>query len=109
MARYTVVHSCGHQEEVNLIGPQASREWRLKRLEEGICTLQEFEPETYDRLIKRLKGVHTAALYANEATIFNTHTRPPAYKTWKEYRDFLLETVPTQPPGEICQALRGAA
>lgn len=61
----------------------------------SLTTLQEFEPETYERLIKRLKGVHTAALYANEATVFSTHSRPPAYASWKAYRDFLLETIPT--------------
>jgi len=59
-----------------------------------LTMLQEFEPETYNKLIKRLKGVHVAALYANEKTMFKTVRLPKAYKTWKQYRDFLLDNTP---------------
>ena len=58
--------------------------------------LQEFEPDTYDRLLKRMPGVHVAARYANEQTIFNAKKLPSAFETWKEYRDFLLETCPSE-------------
>ena len=54
--------------------------------------LQEFEPNTYDRLLKRIKGVHTAALYAKEQTVYQTRKLPPRFKTWRAYRDFLLDT-----------------
>lgn len=54
--------------------------------------IQEFEPETYDRLLKRLKGVHIAARYSREQMMFATKKLPSAYETWKEYRDFLLGT-----------------
>jgi len=62
----------------------------------SLTTLQEFEPDTYDKLVKRLKGVHTAAIYASASTVFSTQVLPPKFKTWVEYRDFLLDTVPTQ-------------
>jgi predicted phosphoadenosine phosphosulfate sulfurtransferase len=61
----------------------------------ALATLQEFEPETYDRLVRRLKGVHVAALYAQEQMVFSTSKRPPRFTTWREYRDFLLDTLPT--------------
>src|SRR2546430_589108 len=57
----------------------------------SLTTLQEFEPDTYDKLVRRLKGVHTAAIYANESTVFSTQVLPSNFKTWIEYRDFLLE------------------
>lgn len=56
--------------------------------------LQEFEPDTYDKLIRRLKGTRTAARYAGEATIYHTRKRPKRFKTWKAYRNFLLGTYP---------------
>lgn len=59
-----------------------------------LATLQELEPETYEKLCKRLKGVHTAALYASEGMIYNSTKLPSNFKTWREYRDFLLETAP---------------
>ncbi len=59
-------------------------------------TLHEFEPETYDRLIKRLKGVHVAARYADEQTIFSSKRLPQAFKDWLEYREFLLSTLPVE-------------
>lgn len=56
--------------------------------------LQEIEPETYDRLCRRLKGVHSAALYASEDMVYNAARLPANFRSWKEYRDFLLETAP---------------
>lgn len=57
-----------------------------------LATLQEFEPETYERLIGRLKGVRTGALYAQEAMVYSTGKRPAAYAKWEDYRAFLIET-----------------
>jgi predicted phosphoadenosine phosphosulfate sulfurtransferase len=59
-------------------------------------TLHEFEPDTYDRLIKRLKGVHVGARYADEQMIFSSKKLPRAFGDWLEYRDFLLSTLPEE-------------
>lgn len=56
--------------------------------------LQECEPETYNALCKRLGGVSVAARYAKESSIYQSHKKPKAFKTWAEYRDFLLSTIP---------------
>jgi len=60
----------------------------------ALGTLQEFEHDTFEALQKRLAGVHTAGMYAGEQTMYNTLARPAAYKTWRQYRDFLLANLP---------------
>lgn len=60
----------------------------------ALSTLQIFEPDTYERLLNRLDGVHTAALYAAEPGVYQTRQRPPEFATWKDYRDSLLQSVP---------------
>jgi predicted phosphoadenosine phosphosulfate sulfurtransferase len=60
----------------------------------SIVELHEFEPETYFKLIDRMHGTHTAALYAKETTIYNARSLPPKFTSWKEYRDYLLDTLP---------------
>ena len=69
----------------NLVHEQAFR---------SLATLQEFEPDTYNKLLDRVGGIHVAARYSDEATVFDVRERPKRFKTWKEYRDFLLETTP---------------
>lgn len=59
-----------------------------------LTELQEIEPDTYERLCTRLKGVHSAAIYAREHTIYNAETLPSGFASWKAYRDYLLESAP---------------
>lgn len=58
-----------------------------------LSDLQELEPKTYDKLEQRLKGVHCAAIYAKENLVYSIKNLPSKFKTWKEYKDFLLETI----------------
>lgn len=62
-----------------------------------LTQLQVLEPETYERVIKRLGGTHCAALYAEESMIYNSEQLPTAYGSWREYRDYLLESSPIAP------------
>lgn len=59
-----------------------------------LTELQEIEPETYERLCKRLKGVHSAALYAKEKMVYSAEALPAGFSSWKEYRDYLLASAP---------------
>jgi len=59
-----------------------------------LVELQEIEPENYDRVVKRIYGAHCAAIYADESSVYKTKELPAAFKTWREYRDYLLETTP---------------
>jgi predicted phosphoadenosine phosphosulfate sulfurtransferase len=58
-----------------------------------LTDLQELEPETYDKLEQRLQGVHAAAIYGKENLIYSIKNLPENFKTWKEYKDFLLENI----------------
>lgn len=58
-----------------------------------LTDLQELEPETYNRLEERLQGVHSAAIYGNENLMYSIKRLPERFQTWKEYKDFLLESI----------------
>lgn len=58
-----------------------------------LTDLQELEPETYNKLEERLKGVHSAAIYGDESLMYSIKKLPKKFKTWKEYKDFLLENI----------------
>ncbi len=59
-----------------------------------LADLQEIEPETYQRLCRRLAGVHAAAIYAREKMVYTADALPSQFSTWREYRDYLLATAP---------------
>jgi predicted phosphoadenosine phosphosulfate sulfurtransferase len=59
-----------------------------------LTLLQEFEPDTYNKLVERLPGVQTAALYGEEQSVYNAKKLPEAFKTWAEYRDHLITSMP---------------
>lgn len=61
----------------------------------SLTTLQAFEPETYERLLRRVPGIRTAARYAHEQMGYRAQQLPPSFRSWREYRDHLLETLPT--------------
>ena len=58
-----------------------------------LTDLQELEPETYNKLEKRLQGVHTAAIYGKENLIYSIKSLPENFNSWKEYKDFLLTSI----------------
>lgn len=60
----------------------------------SMATLQEFEPDTYQRIIDRIGGAHVAALYAKERT-FRADSLPDRFGSWLEYRNFLLDEIDT--------------
>jgi predicted phosphoadenosine phosphosulfate sulfurtransferase len=55
--------------------------------------LQEIEPDTYQRLCKRIAGIDMAGKMGKE-NYFVTEL-PYMFSSWKEYRDFLLEKLIT--------------
>lgn len=58
-----------------------------------LADLQELEPETYDKLEERLQGVHAASIYGKENLIYSIKKLPNNFKSWKEYKNFLLESI----------------
>lgn len=61
-----------------------------------LVDLPRFEPETYNALCRRISGIATASRYASEKLVFNNKQLPEHYKSWKEFRDFLLENIPNE-------------
>lgn len=60
----------------------------------ALVDLPEFEPKTYDRLLKRVSGISIGNLYGKENLMLKVRKLPKNYKTWLQYRDFLLSTYP---------------
>lgn len=60
----------------------------------SLCDLPEFEPKTYDKLCKRIKGISFAQETGKNAKLFKVSKLPKNFKSWIVYRDFLLDTYP---------------
>lgn len=88
---YDFMHQAGHRIQdvrVSYLGHEHSFKC--------LANLHEFEPETYRRLLERMPGAHVAARYGQEQSIYHARKRPPAFPTWRAYRDALLETSPSE-------------
>lgn len=60
----------------------------------SLVELPEFEPKTYDRLLKRVGGIATGHIYGKDSKMMRVRKLPKNFKTWRQYRDFLLQTYP---------------
>jgi predicted phosphoadenosine phosphosulfate sulfurtransferase len=60
----------------------------------SLCDLPEFEPKTYARLLKRVKGVAFAQESGRDTKVFRARALPKNFASWITYRDFLLLTYP---------------
>lgn len=62
----------------------------------SICDLPEFEPKTYDKLLKRLKGISFAQEAGKDSKMFKARKLPKNFKSWITYREFLMDTYPDE-------------
>jgi predicted phosphoadenosine phosphosulfate sulfurtransferase len=60
----------------------------------ALCELPEFEPKTYEKLCRRIKGIQFATETGKHSRMFKVRKLPKNYKSWIDYRDFLLDTYP---------------
>lgn len=67
----------------------------------ALVELPEFEPETYDKLLKRIGGMSVGHIYGRDTKMMQVKKLPKNFNTWKDYRDFLLETYPDESKKEI--------
>lgn len=67
----------------------------------SICDLPEFEPKTYAKLQKRVKGIALAQEAGRNAKLFRCAKLPKNFKSWITYRDFLLDTYPDTGKKEV--------
>lgn len=62
---------------------------------EALSMLRKYEPDTFSALSERLDGVHFASIYIDRDHAFDVDELPDAFDSWKGYRDYLLETTPS--------------
>lgn len=67
----------------------------------ALCDLPEFEPQTYNRLLKRAKGIALAQETGKNTKLFKARKLPKNFTSWRAYRDFLLETHPNPAQRDI--------
>jgi len=60
----------------------------------ALVDLPEFEPQTYNRLLKRAKGIALAQETGKKAKLFRARKLPKNFSSWRVYRDFLIATHP---------------
>jgi predicted phosphoadenosine phosphosulfate sulfurtransferase len=58
----------------------------------SLCELPEFEPRTYGKLCKRIKGIAFSQETGKNAKMFRARKLPKNFTSWITYRDFLLST-----------------
>jgi predicted phosphoadenosine phosphosulfate sulfurtransferase len=63
-----------------------------ERAFKSICDLPEFEPKTYAKLLKRVKGIALAQERGKDAKLFAARKLPKNFTSWMVYRDWLLDT-----------------
>ena len=58
--------------------------------------MQEIEPDNWNRMTERLAGVNTAGM--NKWDLFQVPRKlPHMFSDWKEYKDYLMENLITDP------------
>ena len=67
----------------------------------SICELPEFEPKTYNKLLDRIQGISFAQETAKNSKMFKARKLPKNYKSWGDYKNFLLDTYPDKEKKEI--------
>lgn len=61
-----------------------------------LSDLPEFEPDTFEWLCRRVKGIDTAMRYASEKQMYSNEKLPSHYKSWYDFREFLLKNHPNE-------------
>jgi len=67
-----------------------------ERAFKSICELPEFEPQTYDRLCNRIKGMAFVQETGKDSKMFKVRKLPKNFISWIAYRDFLIDTYPNE-------------
>lgn len=64
-----------------------------ERAFKSLVELPEFEPQTYDKLMARTKGIQVGNIYGKDDLMLKCRKLPKNYDNWIKYRDFLLSTI----------------
>lgn len=67
----------------------------------ALVELPEFEPKTYNKLCRRVKGIQAGHIYGKDPKLLRCRSLPKNFQTWRQYRDFLLDTYPDESRKDI--------
>lgn len=59
---------------------------------QSLLLIQEIEPETWEKVSARIDGVNTVK-HLKESSFVCPKVLPPAFETWKEYCEYLIENI----------------
>ncbi|MGH2217105.1 DUF3440 domain-containing protein, partial [Enterococcus faecalis] len=59
----------------------------------GLNQFAELEPETWDKLVKRVSGVNFGNIYGKTSLLGLNTSQKPSFMSWQRYSIFLLETL----------------
>lgn len=93
--KYSKIYDYQHKKGMGLQETRVSSLIHEKSFK-ALVELPEFEPKTYDRLLKRVKGISIGKLYGKDSKMMQVRKLPKGYENWSEYRDFLLKTYPDE-------------
>ncbi len=93
--KYSKIYDFQHKKGLGLQEIRVSSLIHEKSFK-ALVDLPEFEPKTYDRLLRRVEGISVGKLYGKDNKMLQVRKLPKNYKSWKQYRDFLLETYPDE-------------
>ncbi|MBU5669469.1 phosphoadenosine phosphosulfate reductase family protein [Peptoniphilus sp. MSJ-1] len=91
--KYSKIYDYQHKKGLGLQEIRVSSLIHEKSFK-ALVDLPEFEPKTYDRLLKRIDGISVGNLYGKDPKLLKVRKLPKNFKNWIEYRDFLMETYP---------------
>lgn len=91
---YNKIYDLMHQANYSLYKGMRVSNLIHEKSYKCLIDLPRFEPETYNALCERISGIATAARYASEKLVFSNKQLPAHYKSWQEFRDFLLDNMP---------------
>ena len=60
---------------------------------DGLDQFRALEPETWEKILKRVHGVNFGNIYARTSLLGNIKSEKPKHLTWQQYTVYLLETI----------------
>lgn len=94
-APYNKLYDIFHQAGVSIHDMRVASPF----ISQGIDSLRLYraiEPHTWGKLVSRVNGVNFAGIYGGTTAMGWRSITKPAHFTWRQYRDFLLDTLPPQ-------------
>jgi len=92
-APYNKLYDLFHQAGVSIHDMRVASPF----ISQGIASLKLYrtiEPHTWGKLVSRVNGVNFAGIYGGTTAMGWRSITKPAHFTWRQYRDFLLDTLP---------------